>query len=172
MLSVVLPVLAEEPALVDTLAALVPGVAEGMVRDVVVVTGTPSKLTERIADSGGCVLLEGSGDRSALVRIGLARARSTVAMVLEPGLVPTGDWIAETADFLEGPDAEHRVAVFSLAARGGFGASLRAGLVNAAAAMGRADPRLGRIGRVALLGGEAAPVSRLSSPILDRRGRR
>jgi len=171
MLSVVLPVLTEEPALVDTLAALVPGVAEGMVRDVVVVTGAPSKLTERIADSGGCVLLEASGDRAELVRIGLARARSTVGMVLEPGLVPAGDWIAETADFLEGPEAERRVAVFSLALRGGLAASLRAGLVNAAASIGRLDPRLGRIGRVALLGGKA-PVTRLSSPVLDRRGRR
>ena len=171
MLSVVLPVLVEEPALVDTLAALVPGVAEGMVRDVVVVTGTSSKLVERIADSGGCVLIEASGDRSELVRIGLARARSKVGMVLEPGLVPAGDWIAETADFLEGPEAERRVAVFSLSVRGGLAASLNAALVNVAASIGRVDPRLGRVGRIALLVGDA-PISRLSSPILDRRGRR
>ncbi len=171
MLSVVIPVLREEPALVDTLAALVPGVAQGLVRDVVLVSAMRSPLIERIADAGGCVLIESAGDRAALVREGLGRARSTVGMVLEPGLVPGGDWISEVGDFFEGPEAETRTAVFRLAARGGFGAAMRVGLVNAAAGFGRPDPRLGRIGRIAALAGRR-PVSRLACPIYDRRGRR
>lgn len=171
MLSVVLPVLREEPALVDTLSALVAGVAQGVVRDVVLAAARPSPLTERIADSGGCFLLPVDGDRAALVRAGLAQARSGVGMVLEPGLVPGGDWISEVADFFEGPESADRVAVFRLAARAGLGAALRAGVVNLAAGFGRADARLGRVGRIALLR-DGAPISRLASPVYDRRGRR
>jgi hypothetical protein len=171
MISVVLPVLREEPALVDTLAVLVSGVAQGLVRDVVIAAVDPSPLTERIADSGGCVLLRARGDRAALVLAGLAQARSAAGMVLEPGLVPGGDWIAEVADFFDGPDSETRTAVFRLAARAGAGAAFRASLVNMAAAFGRPDPRLGMMGRISLLR-DGAPISRLASPIHDRRGRR
>ena len=57
MISVVIPTQGIEQPVVATLAALVPGAAAGIVRDVVLVDRPGSEVVERVADFAGCQYL-------------------------------------------------------------------------------------------------------------------
>src|SRR5947208_272535 len=105
MISVVIPVAHPEPALIDTLAALVPSAADGLLRDVLL-AGDDAKPEVRdfvrdIADASGCGQLRAGRDRRSAVADGARRVKGPWLLVLEPGLVPGGDWMAEAADFIE-----------------------------------------------------------------------
>ena len=54
MLSVIIPTEGVEQTAVATLAALVPGAAAGIVREVLLVDGTRNGVIERVADVAGC----------------------------------------------------------------------------------------------------------------------
>ena len=176
MVSVILPLTRPEPALVDTLAALVPAVAEGLLRDVAMVASERSDFVCDVADAAGCALIVESAGREGLVARGAATAKGRWALVVEPGLVPGGDWIAELRDFIEDADSQApaSAAAFSLSARGGLRIRLRARLRNLASdLLGRADPLQGLVAPVSALAtpGARLRVTRLSSPVYDRRGR-
>ena len=100
MISAVIPALIPIPALVDTLTALVPAVAEGLVRDVVIVAREETAFLTAITDAGGSTLVIAKGDRGALIAAGAQRAKAPHVLVLEPGMVPQGDWIATLSDCL------------------------------------------------------------------------
>jgi hypothetical protein len=104
MLSLILPMPRFEPALLETLAACVPAVAEGLLREALVVTPTPSPDLDPIIDAAGCGLLIAPGERWALVQAGMDQARSPWGLVLTPGLVPTEGWISSCDDFLRDND--------------------------------------------------------------------
>jgi hypothetical protein len=108
MISVVIPALHPVPALVDTLAALVPGVAEGLVRDVTIIAPAETPFLAAVTEAGGSGFVVAAGGRADLIKAGAAQAKSGHVLVLEPGLVPLGDWMAALADSLrdiEGPHA-------------------------------------------------------------------
>ena len=63
MISIVIPTQGNEAETVATLAALVPGSAAGMVRDVVLVDRTSGGGIERVADVAGCRFLTFDGSR-------------------------------------------------------------------------------------------------------------
>jgi hypothetical protein len=174
MVSVVIPVLREEPALVETLAALVPAAAEGLVRDLVLAVQAESDVVREIADAAGCGIVSGPGGRAELVNRAAERVKGPYVLVLEPGLAPGGDWMAEILDFLEDIGTQGgRAAVFTLAGRGGIGPQSRLLALNLAASfLGRAHPSQGLVAhRDDLLSGRYT-VTRLSSPIHDRRHKR
>lgn len=54
MLSVIIPTKGVEQTAVATLAALVPGAAAGVIREVLLVDGTRNGVIERVADVAGC----------------------------------------------------------------------------------------------------------------------
>ncbi|MBW8733828.1 MAG: glycosyltransferase, partial [Asticcacaulis sp.] len=54
MISVVIPTLDAEDHLVRTLTALMPGVVEGLIKEVVIVDGGSTDATLEIAESTGC----------------------------------------------------------------------------------------------------------------------
>ena len=54
MISVVIPVESDEPALIDTLAALVPAAADGLVRDLVLAAAGGTEFLRQVADAAGC----------------------------------------------------------------------------------------------------------------------
>jgi hypothetical protein len=100
MSSLILPLTGPEPALLETLAACVPAVAEGFVREAIVVAHERSPDLDGVIDAAGCLLVEAQGDAWSLLRAGAQKARSPWLLVLTPGLVPLSGWMAEIGDFL------------------------------------------------------------------------
>ena len=100
MSSLILPLTGAEPALLETLAACVPAVAEGFVREAIVVTRERSSDLDGVIDAAGCQLVEAQGDAWSLLRAGAQNARSHWLLVLTPGLVPLSGWMPQIGDFL------------------------------------------------------------------------
>jgi len=172
MISVVIPVAHEEPGLLDTLAALVPAVADGLVRDLVLVSSTPNRFAEDVADASGCGVVVAPGGRAAQLAAGAAVLRAPWIMALEPGLVPAGGWMDEIADFIADSGQVQRACALTLVPRAGAG-RLRPWLLNwRLAVTGQADPLQGLAAPKTAMADGSAPrlrASRLTSPVLDRR---
>ncbi|HEX8665982.1 MAG TPA: hypothetical protein VF744_18360 [Beijerinckiaceae bacterium] len=85
--------------LAATLAALVPGVAEGLVADAVVLSGADAAAVAAVADGVGASHVRidpGAGGWAA----GAAAARRDWLLCLEAGDVPQDGWIGEVESFL------------------------------------------------------------------------
>lgn len=108
MISVVIPTEGVEQTVVATLAALVPGAAAGIVRDVVLVDRPGSDVIERVADIAGCHFLKFEGSRAAALATGAKQTRSPWLMFLHAGAVLDSGWIDETAQFMQGVSASGR----------------------------------------------------------------
>ena len=101
MLSVIIPTEGVEQTAVATLAALIPGAAAGLVREVLLVDRTDTAVIERVADVSGCRFLRFEGTRAAALAAGARQARSPWLMFLHAGAVLDSGWIEETAQFIE-----------------------------------------------------------------------
>ena len=101
MLSVVIATEGVEQTVVATLAALVPGAASGVVREVLLVDRTDTGVIERVADVAGCRFLRFAGTRAAALAAGARQARSPWLMFLHAGAVLDQGWIDETAQFIQ-----------------------------------------------------------------------
>jgi glycosyltransferase involved in cell wall biosynthesis len=143
LISVILPTRDSAAVLVPTLAALVPGSAAGIVRDVLIADAGSRDDTEKIADAAGCVFLPGPADLGASLRAAAAAARGNWLLFLEPGSVLEEGWIREVRAFVDSAErsgaAANRAATFRLRLER-FGVAPR--LAEAAAAT-----RLALIGR-------------------------
>jgi hypothetical protein len=102
MLSVIIPTDGVEQPAVATLAALVPGAAAGVVREVLLVDQARSSVIERVADVSGCRFLPFDGSHAAALAAGARQARSPWLMFLHAGAVLESGWIDETAQFIQG----------------------------------------------------------------------
>lgn len=129
MLSVVIPTRNDENRLGPTLAALVPGVAEGLVRDVALADGGSTDATLEIADIAGCGVVAGFADRASRIDAAMRRAKSGWVLLLEPGVVLAEGWRQEARSFIETVERRgeqgRRAAVFSFGLDR-FGARARA----------------------------------------------
>ena len=101
MLSVIIPTEGVEQPTVATLAALVPGAAAGLVREVLLVDRAGSAVIERVADVAGCRFLAAEGSRATALAAGARQARSPWLMFLHAGAVPDSGWIEETSQFIQ-----------------------------------------------------------------------
>jgi hypothetical protein len=101
MLSVVIPTEGIEQTAVATLAALVPGAAAGLVREVLLVDRSKTGVIERVADVAGCRFLSFEGTRAAALAAGARKARGPWLMFLHAGAVLDAGWIEETAQFIQ-----------------------------------------------------------------------
>jgi hypothetical protein len=108
MLSVIIPTEGVEQPAVATLAALVPGAAAGVVREVLLVDRSRTGVIERVADVAGCRFLSFEGTRAAALAAGARQARSPWLMFLHAGAVLDSGWIEETAQFIQGVSASGR----------------------------------------------------------------
>ena len=97
MLSVIIPTEGVEQPAVATLAALVPGAAAGVVREVLLVDRAGTGVIERVADVAGCRFLAFEGTRAAALAAGARQARSPWLMFLHAGAVLDSGWIEETS---------------------------------------------------------------------------
>jgi Glycosyl transferase family 2 len=108
MLSVIIPTEGVEQRAVATLAALVPGAAAGVVREVLLVDRADTGVIERVADVAGCRFLRLEGTRAAALAAGARHARSPWLMFLHAGAVLDSGWIDETAQFIQGVSTSGR----------------------------------------------------------------
>ncbi|MCV0395388.1 MAG: glycosyl transferase family 2 [Rhizobiaceae bacterium] len=87
MLSVVIETENDEEGLARTLASLVPGAVEGIVREVIVCDRGSDDQTHRVAEIAGCHYLHEGGIAAAI-----SRARSEWLLMLEPGARMLDGW--------------------------------------------------------------------------------
>lgn len=93
MLSVLIETRNDEEGLARTLASLVGGVVEGMVREVIVCDLGSTDQTAKVAEHAGCRYLAAGG-----VGAGIAAAKSDWLMLLEPGARLVEGWADVVAD--------------------------------------------------------------------------
>lgn len=101
MVSVIIPTRGEEAPVVATLAALVPGAAAGIVKEVLLVDQPGNETIARVADVAGCDFVPFSGPPSGAMAAGARKARSEWLMFLHAGAVLDNGWIDETAQFIQ-----------------------------------------------------------------------
>jgi len=149
VITVIIPTLNSEHALVPTLSALVSGSVAGLVREVIVADGGSRDETENVADVAGCHFLKGPHDPGARLRAAAHQARGSWLLFLDPAGIVQEGWMREVRAFVETMErsglAEKRAATFRLGYQG-FGLTPR--LAEAAAAarlvvIGRPRPQQG-----------------------------
>jgi hypothetical protein len=130
MLSVIIPTNGVERTAVATLAALVPGAAAGIVREVLLVDRSGTDVIERVADVAGCRFLSFEGSHAAALVAGARQARSPWLMFLHAGAVLDSGWIEETTQFIQGVASSGRpkAGIFRYARSPYADTSLRDGL--------------------------------------------
>ncbi len=101
MLSVIIPTEGAEQPAVATLAALVPGAAAGVIREVLLVDRAGNGVIARVADVAGCRFLAFEGSHAAALAAGARQASSTWLMFLHAGAVLDTGWIDETTQFIQ-----------------------------------------------------------------------
>jgi hypothetical protein len=117
MLSVIIPTNGVEQPAVATLAALVPGAAAGVIREVLLVDRAGTDVIEHVADVAGCGYLTSTGSRAAAMAVGAKAARSPWLMFLHAGAVLDSGWIEETQQFIQriGVSDRPRAGIFRYA---------------------------------------------------------
>ena len=95
MLTVIIECQDQEPELAETLAALVSGAVQGLVRDVVVLDHRSRDDTERVADAAGCRFYSHWDIRNVL-----GESRGDWLLLVEPGARPQAGWIDEIAKYV------------------------------------------------------------------------
>jgi hypothetical protein len=116
MLSVIIPTEGIEQPTVATLAALVPGAAAGLVREVLLVDRSETGVIERVADVTGCRFLAFEGTRAAAMAAGARQARGPWLMFLHAGAVLDSGWIEETTQFIQASNSGRpRAGIFRYA---------------------------------------------------------
>ncbi|WAJ29773.1 glycosyl transferase family 2 [Antarcticirhabdus aurantiaca] len=88
MISVMMDCGADDARLAMTLAALVPGAVDGILRDVTLFDRDMDEATRRVADHAGV-----SVEHPAAFHEAIARAKGTWLLLLEPGARPIEGWI-------------------------------------------------------------------------------
>jgi len=113
MLSVIIPTHNSERALVQTLAALVPGATAGVITEVLIADGGSQDDTAAVADVAGCNFLAADGAALAnRLTAAVAAARMRWLMFLRPGTVLDAPWTNEIARFLQQETHQAPAAVF------------------------------------------------------------
>ena len=118
MVSVIIPTLNSENELTATLAALVPGAVDGLVREVVISDGGSSDATRQIADVAGAEFIRAEKGRGTQLVAGAETAKSDWLLFLHADTVLQPGWIQEAQTFIDRVDSGDRpqsAAAFSFA---------------------------------------------------------
>jgi glycosyl transferase family 2 len=179
MISVVIPTDESERLLAHTLAALVPGALDGVLREVIVADAGSKDATAKVADVAGCRFLVVPGERGARLSAAAATARADWLWFVQPGSIPGSTWVEELGRFIRecefASDTQGHAAVFR--ARPGHGRSqLSEALALIGAALGaRPKPSQGLLIAKPLyqsMGGHSTKVADPETDLLRRLGRR
>jgi hypothetical protein len=174
MISVVVTLAHEEPAVVDTLTALVEAVADGTVRDAVIAAPPGLSFAHAVAEGAGCRLAEGEGVAGEIAA--LDQCRSEWILRIAAGMVPVGLWSKAVEDHCAARGAaEARAGLFRVADAYGMTPWTRALAQRWRAASGRIDPAqpvlAPRPTMAAVVGGRRTPSMLLPATAADRRRR-
>jgi glycosyltransferase involved in cell wall biosynthesis len=114
MFSVIIATRDSERALVQTLAALVPGATAGVVREVIVTDGGSRDATAEVADIAGCRFISSPEPLGTRLKSAAMGARGSWLMFLRPGVVPGVSWIDDVIRFVEETERseQQRAAAF------------------------------------------------------------
>jgi hypothetical protein len=176
MLSVIIPTEGIEQPAVATLAALVPGAAAGVVREVLLVDRAQTGVIERVADVAGCRFLPVEGSRAAALAAGARQARSPWLMFLHAGAVLEPGWIEETTQFIQrvSDSGRPRAGIFRYARSPYADTRLRDSFKFVARMIGRPSADQGLViarDHYERLGGHAANARRSEARLLRQLGR-
>lgn len=116
-LSVVIPTLDAAAELSDTLAALMPGVQAGLIRELVISDGGSADETVRIAEEVGAVVVTGAAGRGGQLRRGVAAAQGAWLLLLHADTQLSPGWVGAVERHME--TAPDRAGYFRLSFRGG-----------------------------------------------------
>ncbi len=114
MLSAIIATHESERALVPTLSALVPAVATGLLREVVVADAGSRDATAEVAELAGCRFVVSTEPLGQRLKSAAAQTRSPWLMFLRAGTVPEAGWITAVERFIQAADMAERprAAVF------------------------------------------------------------
>jgi rSAM/selenodomain-associated transferase 2 len=104
MISVIIPALNAESTLAATLGALVPAVADGLIREAIVVDGGSSDGTATVVEAAGADLVSADGGRGSQLAAGAQRARFPWLLFLHADTMLTPGWEREATLFMERVD--------------------------------------------------------------------
>lgn len=102
MLSVVIPTLNGGRTLASTLAALIPGAVDGVVKEVIVADCGSTDETLAIADAVGCTVVTAERGRGTQLAAGADAARADWILFLHADTVLDDGWQDEAAAFMAG----------------------------------------------------------------------
>jgi hypothetical protein len=180
MISVIIATNESERTLVSSLAALVPGAMDGIVREVIVADAGSHDGTAAVADIAGCRWMSGPTPLGARLNAAAASARAPWLLFLRPGSVPDVTWVHEANRFVaaaeRGGDGRPQAAVLRRAPAGHTRSAFVEAFGLMAAALGaRPRPDQGLLIAKAhydALGGHRAESSDPETDLLRRLGRR
>jgi glycosyltransferase involved in cell wall biosynthesis len=114
MLSAIISTHESERALVPTLAALVPAVATGLLREVIVADSGSTDATAEVAEIAGCRFIGSSEPLGARLCAAASQTRTPWLLFLRAGCVPEPGWIQAAERFMQTADmaGKPRAAVF------------------------------------------------------------
>ncbi|MBI1383518.1 MAG: glycosyltransferase [Rhizobiales bacterium] len=101
MISVVIPTLNAARTLPHTLASLVPGMVEGIVKEVVVVDGGSSDATLAIVEEAGARLVASARGRGTQLAVGAEAARGDWLLFIHADTVLEEGWVREVRGLVE-----------------------------------------------------------------------
>jgi glycosyltransferase involved in cell wall biosynthesis len=114
MLSAVISTHESERALVPTLSALVPAVATGLLREVVVADAGSTDATAEVAEIAGCRLIRSDEPLGVRLKTAAAATKAPWLLFLRAGTVPGSGWIPAVERFIQAAEMidKPRAAVF------------------------------------------------------------
>lgn len=101
MISVVIPTLNAEQGLAAALSALVPGVVDGLIKEVIIVDGGSCDRTLKIADQAGAKVVTSAPGRGVQLAAGGKAASGDWLLFLHADTVLEAGWEREAAKFCE-----------------------------------------------------------------------
>jgi rSAM/selenodomain-associated transferase 2 len=118
MLSVIIPALNAERTLPRTLSALLPGMIDGVVREVILVDGGSTDDTITIAEAAGVDIVRSERGRGQQLIIGADRARHSWMLFLHADTALGDNWYEDARRFIQSAntiDPKPRAAAFKFA---------------------------------------------------------
>jgi len=115
MISVIIPTLNDAERLPHTLPALVYGVADGLIKQVIISDGGSKDATLEIAEAAGCDIVSGPAGRGKQLRAGAAASKGGWLLFLHAGTELSEGWRQDVARFVSGRRARMHAAAFQLA---------------------------------------------------------
>ena len=143
MISVIIPTPDDDPVLIETLAALVAGIADGVLRDAVIVGPASTRINE-MAEAAGATRIKVTGSQDEMIIAAAKIVRADYCFVIAAGCVPIGHWTGALAESINRLDDPRDAGLFPLAPRAGLAQAVKSGLINQFSLWsGRPHPRHG-----------------------------